>query len=150
MRWPFPILLVLLLTGLALPVCAAGPGRIGYVSFDEVSIELTNEKARVEVDYTLDPGMSLVILLFGGGDLQRKLEKALNFPSTRAGEVGLTRAVFFVDDAAENYGDGAYWFPPHPFGVTFPEVRVEAPGYTLEFAMASAIPAGFGYFGDLP
>jgi hypothetical protein len=150
MRWPLPILLALLIMGLALPVVAADWNRIGYASFEQVRMELTNEKARLEVDYTLDPGMSLVIILFGSGDLQRKLEKALNFPSMEAEEVGLSHAVFSVDDAAESYGDGAYWFRPHIFGITFPEVKVEAPGYSLDFAMASAIPAGFGYFGDMP
>jgi hypothetical protein len=150
MRWPLPILLALLLAGLALPVLSADWNRIGYASFDQVKMELAGGKATVEVDYTLDPGMSLVILLFGVGDLQRKLEKALNFPSMRAEKVGLSHAVFTVEDAAESYGEGAYWFPPHTFGVTFPVVRVEAPGYSLDFPMTSDIPAGFGFFGDLP
>jgi hypothetical protein len=94
--------------------------------------------------------MRLVIILFGSGDLQKKLEKALNFPSMEAEEVGLSRAVFSVEDVSESYRDGAYWFRPHLFGVVFPEVKVLAPGYSMDYAMISAIPAGFGYFGDIP
>jgi hypothetical protein len=150
MRWPLPLLLALLLAGLVLPVLAAGVNRIGYVGLDGASIELHNGRARVEVDYTLDPGMSLFILLFGSGDLERKLEISLNFPSMKAEEVGLSHAVFTVDPVSENYGNGAYWFPAHRFGVTFPSVKVKAPGYSMTFSPARDIPRGFGYFGDMP
>ncbi|HVN66216.1 MAG TPA: hypothetical protein VMT31_06360 [Methanomicrobiales archaeon] len=148
MRCPVPVLvLLLLLAALVLPVSAADTNRIGYLSLDGVSIELQGPDARIEVDYALDPGMDMIILLFGKSDLQRKLEKALNFPSLRAGEVGLTHAVFTEIHAAENYGERAFWFPPHRFGITFPRVRVEAPGYSLSFTDARSIPRGFGYFG---
>lgn len=150
MRWPLLFLLGLLLTGLALPVLAADGSKIGYVTFDQVRIQLNNDKARVEVEYTLDPGMPLIILLFGSGDLQKKVERSLNFPSLKAEEVGLSRAVFTMDDASENYGDRAYWFPPHSFGVTFPQVKVKAPGFTMAYSRARAIAKGFGYFGDTP
>jgi hypothetical protein len=149
MRWPLPVLLVLLLAGLVLPVPAAEGNRIGYLSVEKVRIELHDERARVEVDYTLDPGMNLVVLLFGTGDLQRKLERSLNFRSMNAREVGLSRAVFTVDGAAEDYGDRAYWFPAHEFGVTFPRVTIQAPGYSMTFEGARSIPRGFGYFGDM-
>lgn len=150
MRWPLPVLLGLLLVILASPVLAADGHRIGYVNFEQVRIGLTNEKARVEVDYTLDPGMKLVLLLFGYGDLEKKLERALNFPSLKAEEVGLSHAIFTVEDAAENYGDRVYFFPAHTFGVTFPRVMVEAPGHSLSFARTRTIQRGFGYFGDMP
>jgi hypothetical protein len=151
MRCLFPVLvLLLLLAGLALPVTAAGTNRMGYLSLEGVSIELHGTDARIVVDYALDPGTSLVILLFGSGDLQRKLEQALNFPSPQVEEMSLTRAVFTEEHAAESYGDRAYWFPAHRFGATFPLVKVEAPGYFLSFAKADATPKGFGYFGDRP
>jgi hypothetical protein len=138
---------LLLLGGLALPVVAADPGRLGYVSFEEVRIRFTGTDARVEVDYTLDPGVHLMIILFGTGDLQRKVERALNFPSAEYGEVGPGHAVFIVEGAAESYGDGTYWFPAHEFGVAFPRVVVEAPGYSRSFSAARAIPGGLGFFG---
>jgi hypothetical protein len=150
MRWPLLVLLVLLSIGLAAPVLAVDAGKIGYVSFGEVRIQLHDADARVEVDYALDPGMNVIILLFGVGDLQKKVERALNFPSLKAGEVGLSHAVFTANGISENYGDRAYWFPPHSFGVTFPRVRVNASGYSLSFTKAQAIPRGFGYFGDMP
>jgi hypothetical protein len=150
MRPFFPVLVLLLLAGLAIPAAAADTNRVGYLSIDAVEIELHDADARIEVDYTLDPGMHLMFFLFGTGDLQRKLEKALNFPSLRAEEVGLTGAVFTVEGAAENYGDRAYWFPAHSFGTTIPEVRIEAPGYSLSYSGARSIPKGFGYFGDMP
>ena len=148
MRYLLPVLLSLLIAGLVLPVSAVEPNRLGYVTFDQVTITLHDGNARVEVDYTLDPGMNLVILLFGKADLENRIEKALNFPSARAEEVGLTRAVFTVKGASEDYGNRAYWFGPHRFGVTFPAVRVEAPGSSVTSTWAKDIPKGFGYFGD--
>ena len=150
MRWPLLVLLVLLSIGFAAPVLAIDAGKIGYVSFEQVRIQLHDGNARVEVDYALDPGMNLIILLFGAGDLQKKVERSLNFPSLKAEEVGSSHAVFTVDDVSDNYGDRAYWFRPHSFGVTFPQVKVNAPGYSLSYTRARAIPRGFGYFGDLP
>ena len=149
MGWPLRVLLLLLLlTGLVLPVLAADGNRIGYVDFQQVKIQLHDADARVDVDYTLDPGMNVIILLFGVGDLQKKIERSLNFPVIRADDVGLTHAVFTVEGASENYGDRAYWFPVHSFGVTFPQVKLNAPGYTMTFTRVRSLPKGFGYFGD--
>ena len=150
MRCLLLVPVLLLLAGLAIPVYAADENRIGYVSFNQVSIQLRNEMAVVEVDYTVDPGMNLIIILFGAGDLQKKVERSLNFPSLKAGAVGPSHAVFTVFGISENYGDQAYWFPPHTFGVTFPRVEMKAPGYILSFTKAHAIPKGFGYFGEMP
>jgi len=147
MRWPLAVLLVLLLSAIALPVLAAEGNRIGYVSFEQASIQLIDGNARVEVDYSLDPGMGLIIVLFGSGDLQKKIERSLNFPSVKPEEVGLSHAVFTVEQASEDYGDRAYWFPAHSFGVTFPRVQVKAPGYSLSFSETRVLPKGFGYFG---
>ena len=150
MSWPLRVLLVLLLIGLVLPTLAIEENRIGYVSFEQARIQLLDGNARVEVDYALDPGMNLIILFFGVGDLQKKVERSLNFPSLRAEEMGSSHAVFTVYDVSENYGDRAYWFQPHSFGVTFPLVKVNAPGFSMAFARVRAIPRGFGYFGDMP
>jgi hypothetical protein len=150
MRYLSLVIVLLVLGGLALPAAAADTNRVGYVTFQEVRILLTGTNARVEVDYTLDPGVHLMLILFGTGDLQKKIERALNFPSLKAGEVGPGHAVFTLEDAAESYGDRAYWFPAHEFGVAFPRVEVEAPGYSRSFSTARSIPRGLGYFGDLP
>ena len=153
MRLLVPVLALLLLSALAIPAAAADGGRaeanrMGYLTVGDATITLHGTEARIEVDYTVDPRMHVIFLLFGTGDLQRKLEKALNYPSLKAGEVGLDHAVFTVDDAAESYGDQAYWFPAHRFGITFPRVQVEAPGYSLSYTQAGSLPKGFGYFGD--
>jgi len=150
MRRPPLVFLALLVAVLALPAFAAEYNRMGYLSLEGVSIELHGADARIVVDYTLDPGLPLVIFLFGSGDLQRKLEKALNFSSLKPEEVGLTRAVFTAEYAAESYGNQAYWFPAHHFGATFPLVRVKAPGYSLTYTGVQSTPNGFGFFGDLP
>jgi hypothetical protein len=150
MRCLLPLLVLLLFASLVLPVSAADPNRIGYVAFNQVTIALHDGNARVEVDYTLDAGMPLVVLIFGRADLENKIEKALNFPSAKAEEVGLTHAVFTVAGAAEDYGNRAYWFGSHKFGVTFPIVRIEAPGSSITYSWAKGIPKGFGYFGDRP
>ncbi len=142
-----PLLLALLvLSATAFPVLAAGENRIGYVSFEEARIQLRGGDARIEVDYTVDPGMGLIILLFGSGDLQKKVERSLNFPEARAVEVGLSHAVFLVDRVSEDYGNQAYWFPAHTFGVTFPLVEVSAPGFFQDFTEIRTFEKGFGYF----
>jgi len=149
MRWPLPVLLALLVLLPAVLVCpalAADGNKVGYVSFNRVQIELAGGDARIEVDYALDPGMPLIIMLFGGGDLQKKVERSLNFPSLRPEEVGLTHAVFSADGAAQDYGNGAFWFPVHDFGATFPLVQVKAPGYSMTYRNADSVPDGFGYF----
>ena len=148
MRWSLRVLFLLLLIGLVLPVVAIDENRIGYVSFDQAKIQLEDGNARVEVDYTLDPGIPMIVLLFGAGDLQKKVERSLNFPSLKAEEVGLSRAVFTVDGVSDNYGNRAYWFSPHTFGVTFPRVQVIAPGFTMSYTGVGAITKGFGFFGD--
>ena len=150
MRWSLRVLFLLLLIGLVLPVVAIDENRIGYVSFDQAKIQLEDGNARVEVDYTLDPGIPMIVLLFGAGDLQKKVERSLNYPSLKADEVGLSSAVFTVDDVSENYGNRAYWFSPHTFGVVFPQVKVIAPGFTMSYTWVDAIPKGFGFFGDAP
>jgi hypothetical protein len=150
MRSLLPVLVLLLVAALAVPAAAAEPNRMGYLTIGEVTISLEGTDARIEVNYTVDPRMNLMILLFGTGDLQRKLEKALNFPSLKAGEVGLDHAVFTAEGAAEYYGEHAYWFPAHSFGATLPRVKVEAPGYSLTYTRAGSIPKGFGYFVDTP
>jgi hypothetical protein len=150
MRWHLLLVLGLLLPALSLPALAADENRVGYLSLEGVSIELQGPEARIEVDYTLDPGMQLILLLLGTGDLQRKLERSLNFPSLKAEEVGPTRAVFTLEDATADYGDRAYWFPPHSFGATFPRVTVEAPGYSQSYTRTRSIPKGFGYFWQEP
>ncbi len=150
MGWPLRVLFLLLLIGLVLPVLAIEGNKIGYVTFEQVRIQLQNGNARVDVDYTVDPGMNLIIALFGVGDLQKKVEKALNFPALKADEVGLTHAVFTVEGASENYGDRAYWFPAHSFGVTFPQVKVNAPGYTMSFLRHMPYRKGSGTSGIWP
>ncbi|HMK15497.1 MAG TPA: hypothetical protein VK450_01115 [Methanomicrobiales archaeon] len=150
---PFPVVLALLLlaAGLALPVSAAeanraDTNRVGYVSIEGVSISLHGSEARIGVDYTIDPGMHLIFLLFGTGDLQRKIEKALNYPSLKAGELGSGHAVFTLEGAADCSPDGACWFTAHRFGATIPRVEITAPGYSLSYTRAGSIPKGFGYF----
>jgi len=152
MRWLLPVLLSLLflLPALAVPVFAADGSRIGYVSFDRVQIQLADGNARIDVDYSLDPGMPLIVMLFGGGDLQKKIERALNFPSLRPDEVGLTHAVFTAEGASQDYGNGAFWFPAHGFDATFPLVQVNAPGYSMTYRDADSVPEGFGYFAKAP
>lgn len=138
-------LLVLVLMALVLPAAAAGSNE-GYLGVDQVAITLDGADARIRMDYHLDGGMRFVIFFMGTGDLEKKVERVLNFPGARIEEIDTSHAVLRVEDVAVDYGDGTYWFPEHRFGLTVPLVTVKIPGYTHSFRNILLTPRGIGYY----
>ncbi|MDD1655221.1 MAG: hypothetical protein LUO91_05910 [Methanomicrobiales archaeon] len=139
-------LLVLVLMAIVLPAAAAAANSEGYLSVDGVAITLDGADAQVRMDYHLEGGMRFLIFLMGTGDLEQKVKRVLNFPGARIEEIDTSHAILRVEGAAEDYGDGTFWFPEHRFGVTVPLVTVKTPQYTQSFRDILLTPRGIGYY----
>ncbi|RPJ53930.1 MAG: hypothetical protein EHJ95_01275 [Methanobacteriota archaeon] len=141
------VVLACLILALVSPVIAADEEKYSYIRVKEVSINVENDKAVVEIGYSLDEGIRLLILLLGKGDLKNKLLKIVNYEDATIQDVNLERAVILVDNASADYGDGCYWFPEHTFSVTVPSLEVRTPQTVRRFNMTKSIPVGIGHFG---
>jgi len=146
MRYGPLVVLACLMMALIVPAAAADEERYSYIRVKEVSINVVNDKAVVEVGYSLDEGIRLLILLLGKGDLKNKLLKIVNYEEATIQDVNLERAVIVVDNASTDYGDGCYWFPEHTFSVTVPSLEVRTPQTVRRFNMTKSIPVGIGHF----
>lgn len=140
------VILACLIFALVSPVIAADEEKYSYIRVKEVSINVENDKAVVEIGYSLDEGIRLLILLLGKGDLKNKLLKIVNYEDATIQDVNLERAVILVDNASADYGDGCYWFPEHTFSVTVPSLEVRTPQTVRRFNMTKSIPVGIGHF----
>ncbi|MDT8358386.1 MAG: hypothetical protein RQ758_07790 [Methanomicrobiaceae archaeon] len=142
-----PLLMVVLLCTLSVgPVTAAEIGRLSYITVQQVKIELRNEQATIDVQYKIDEGIDLLVLLIGKADLKKKLQKILLYEGAEFQAVDLDHAILVIDDASFDYGDGSYWFPEHTFGMILPEIVIRTPQTTRSFTITSQFPNGIGYF----
>lgn len=143
-RMAFAILGILLL-GMISPALAGDIGRYSYITVENIEINLVNERASVDVYYTIDDGIQLLVMLLGKSDLKNKLTKIVNYD----GEfqlVELDHAVLIVEGASEDYGDGSYWFPEHTFGIIVPELTVQTPQVTRTYYLTDEFSSGIGHF----
>ncbi|NLX49831.1 MAG: hypothetical protein GXY82_08190 [Methanospirillum sp.] len=141
------ILVLLLLAGAG---AAADTNRYSYLQFDRVEIALSEEQARVSVEYRIDPGIRPLVAIFGRGDLHRKVRRMMGFEDAKVLSLSLDRAELLVEAASSNYGDGSFWFPAHTFGVVVPSLAVSSPQSTREFNQTDTFPRGMGHFGVAP
>ncbi|MDN7023517.1 hypothetical protein FGU65_01140 [Methanoculleus sp. FWC-SCC1] len=147
MRWAAPVIVLMLLAVLAAPAFANDDSaRYSYISIENVSINLAEEHAVVTVDYTIDDGISLLVMLLGKSDLRRKVLEVLDFENARVQRLDLNRAVVIVSNASDDYGGGTYWFPKHTFTVQIPDLTVTTPQETRRFTHVREVPGGIGYF----
>jgi len=129
-----------------LPVAASAESRYSYITFHSVDISLEESRAVVTVDYSVDSGVQILVLLLGNQDLKNKVDRVMNFEDARVRTADLNRAVLVVDSASYDYGDGSYWFPQHEFLVAIPIVTLRTPQIMREYSMVSVIEDGIGYF----
>ncbi|MFA4861146.1 hypothetical protein [Methanoregula sp.] len=139
-------LVILLLACAVVPALAANEERYGYITVEDVTVQLDNGTAVINVNYSVDENTRFIFFLFGKQDLKNKLLKILNYDDARMRSINLSRAEFVVDEAAVSYGDGIYWYPSHDFNVAIPTLVVKSPQSTKNFTMAKKFPAGMGYF----
>jgi len=139
-------LFVIILLGIAIPAMAADDERYGYITVQDVSIQLKDDTAVIHVNYTVDEGTRIIFFLLGKQDLKNKLNHILNYDSAQMRRINLSSAEFVVNDAAYSYGKGIYWFPSHSFNVAIPALTVNSPQITRTFFMTTMFPDGMGYF----
>jgi hypothetical protein len=128
------------------PALAMDDQRYSYITVHKMEITVENNRATITIDYTLDEGIRVLVLLLGKSDLKSKLLKIVNYDDAYFQEVGLEHAVLVVDNASDDYGDGIYWFPQHSFNVLLPELRVRTPQTTRDYSMTNEFSGGIGHF----
>ena len=91
------LLLVLLMNAMIVPVLAANGERYSYITVKEVNITVENERAVIEIDYSIDEGIRLLVMLLGTGDLKSKVLKIVNYEDARIQDITLERARLVLD-----------------------------------------------------
>ncbi|NYT06033.1 MAG: hypothetical protein GKC04_06655 [Methanomicrobiales archaeon] len=143
--WSLAVLL-LIVGGLMVPVSGAEPGRYSYITVESVQINLVNDRATIEVWYSIDEGVQFLVVLLGKSDLKDKLTSILLVEDARYRVIELDHAVLVVEGVSYNYGDGSYWFPEHAFGTTIPDLIVRTPQSVRHLTDTGVFPNGIGYF----
>jgi hypothetical protein len=139
-------LFFVILIGIATPVMAADDVRYGYIKIQDVTVQLKNDTAVINVHYTVDEGTRIIFFLLGKQDLKNKLNHILNYEGAQMRRIDLSSAEFIVDGASYSYGQGVYWYPSHSFNVVIPSLTIHSPQITRTFAMTDVFPDGIGYF----
>ena len=147
-RMNYRVFLILLLVVISLvtPVLALGESHYSYINLNKMTIELINDKMSLQVDYTLDTPIKVLIVLLGKNDLKSKLTKFVNYENATLKIVEFDHAVFVIDDAVTDYGDGAFWLPEHQFSCSIPLLTIKTPQATLKYSDTHEVPKGVGYF----
>ncbi len=146
MRFAEWILCGMLLLAIVLPVAAASEARYAYVNVEKVTIELVNDQATLQIDYSLDMHAKILIWLLGTNDLRGKLYKITNYESAIPVTIEYDRAVFLLEGEVIDYGDGAFWFQAHQFGMRIPSLAIHTPKNVILYSQVSEIQNGVGYF----
>jgi hypothetical protein len=141
---------VIILLGITTPVMAAEEVRYGYIQVQDVAVNLKNDTAVINVNYTVDEGTRIIFFLLGKQDLKNRLYHILNYDGAQMRRINLSSAEFTVDGAAYSYGKGIYWYPTHTFNVVIPSLTIRSPQITRTFSMTNVFPNGIGYFDTEP
>lgn len=137
---------IILLLAIAIPVMAASEERYGYIQIQDITVQLNNDTATINVNYSVDEGIRIIFFLLGKQDLKNKLQYVLNYDGAQPHRIDLSHAEFSVDNAAYSYGKGIFWYPSHTFNVVIPSLTVQSPQVTRKFSMTNTFPNGIGYF----
>ncbi|MDH7593210.1 MAG: hypothetical protein QHG99_02500 [Methanomicrobiales archaeon] len=129
-----------------IPAAAESDSRYSYITVKAVGIYLQDRSANIQIEYELDPAAKILVILLGKSDLKSKLTRILNYENAPVRSIDLASAVFSIDDEVIDYGDGAYWFPEHRFGVTIPSLTITTPQTRYTYRFTDELPKGFGYF----
>ncbi|MCX6687448.1 MAG: hypothetical protein NT112_03580, partial [Methanoregula sp.] len=83
-------LFFVILIGIATPVMAADDVRYGYIKIQDVTVQLKNDTAVINVHYTVDEGTRIIFFLLGKQDLKNKLNHILNYEGARMRRIDLS------------------------------------------------------------
>ncbi|KAF1079034.1 hypothetical protein [Methanogenium sp. MK-MG] len=136
----------LLLLAMIIPAGAADPNQYSYITVEGCTIHLNDEDAVIDLNYSIDEGIVLLVHLLGKSDLKRKLGAITGYPDARYRTIDMDHATIVVSSVSQDYGEGSYWFPAHTFGIEMPEVTVISPQVNRSYNQTSSLP-GMGYFG---
>ncbi|MCX6694562.1 MAG: hypothetical protein NT074_08485 [Methanomicrobiales archaeon] len=138
---------ILILVVASIAPAAAVPGdRYSYLTVNEVVVTLERGDAYIRVNYTIDEGARVILLLLGTQDIKGKILKILNFEDAELRSIDTTSAEVFVPDISYNYGRGVFWFPEHSFNIVIPHLTIISPQTSRELWVTSVFPEGMGYF----
>ncbi|TAJ44657.1 hypothetical protein [Methanofollis fontis] len=137
---------LLLILSVVVAPAAATDGRYSYITVTSVDVALENENATVTLTYTIDEGIQILVHFLGMSDLRTKVIDIANFKNAEILEIDMEHAVLLVPGAGLDYGEGAYWFPKHEFGVAVPVLTVTSPQDSRTFTNTTDFPRGMGYF----
>ena len=141
------ILCVLMLIAIIIPAGAAAPNQYSYITVEGCTIHLNDENAVLDLNYSIDEGIVLLVHLLGKSDLKRKLGAITGYPDARYQTIDMDHATILVSGVSQNYGEGSYWFPAHTFGIELPEVTLISPQVNRTYNMTRTV-QGMGYFGS--
>lgn len=139
-------MLLLLLLIVAPVAAAADDNRYSYLTVQSVEIQLNNHDAKVNVTYTIDDGVQILVHLLGMSDLREKVFDVVNFEGATIEEITMDHAVLTVTGVGLDYGRGTFWFPEHEFPVKIPSLVVASPQDRRVFQNTAVFPEGMGYF----
>ncbi|MBP2145232.1 hypothetical protein J2129_000686 [Methanofollis sp. W23] len=143
------LLIILVLAALVVPAAATENGseyRCGYMTVQNIEINLVNEDAQVNLTYDVDNGPKFLIHLLGTSDLRAKVLDVANFENATIDEIGTDHAVLLVQGAAKDYKDGTFRFFEHNFTVSVPELTVKTPQEQRVYYNTTRFPGSIGYF----
>ncbi|GAB7016803.1 hypothetical protein [Methanogenium cariaci] len=136
----------LMLLIMIVPAGAADPNQYSYITVEDCTIRLNDEDAVIDLNYSIDEGIVLLVHLLGKSDLKQKLGVIAGYPDARYQTIDMDHATIVVSSVSQNYGEGSYWFPAHTFGIEIPQVTVISPQVNRSYNQTSSLP-GMGYFG---
>ncbi len=140
------ILCCLMLFAIIIPAGAADPNQFSYITVESCTIQLDDENAVIDLNYSIDEGIVLLVHLLGKSDLKQKLGVITGFPDARYQMIGMDHATLLVSSVSQDYGEGSYWFPAHTFGIEMPEVTIVSPQVDRIYNATPSL-QGMGYFG---
>ncbi len=146
MKWVTVGLVLMLVSAFVAPAVAAGEERYSYITVKDVTVRLEKGDAVVNMNYTIDGGIGFLVLLLGKSDLKQKALDILNFNDTNVQHLDLEQIEVRVNNAADDYGQGSYWFPAHRFGVVVPSLTIISSQDVKHYENVSEFPDGLGYF----
>ncbi|MCX6681805.1 MAG: hypothetical protein NTY71_02290 [Methanoregula sp.] len=139
-------MLAIFLLGIVTPAMGANEERYGYITVQDVTVQLRNDTALINVNYTVDEGTRIIFFLLGKQDLKNKLYRILNYDGAQMRRIDLQSAEFSVNAAAYSYGKGIFWYPAHQFNIVIPSLTIQSRQVTRTYLMTSTFPNGMGYF----
>ncbi len=125
---------------------AESPEKYGYITVNAINITLEEGFAELHLDYSIDDAMKLLGFIFGQADLKTKIVEMLGFYDAEIMDINLDSADIIIYDMEVIYGEGMYWFPPHQFQVSVPELTITTPQGSVIYSNVTGIPEGICYY----